>query len=207
MTRIRKKRVIIIIGVIAIWMLSMGCWVAELWDDMSDSNFWEYEGTDAIKATITPERYYDTEESDMVFKVEETAEGEKVETPIVGDELILFDNQNILAVYNGGTSPTFEVQSATLITKIRTYHWNDAVGHSSTGTISLQADNGTVYGPWATVGAEGQGGVPNAYWAASPNVTIPAGRYTVIDSDPSTWSQNADSGGVGFAIVYGQVAE
>lgn len=123
------------------------------------------------------------------------------------DESILFDNQNILAVQNGGTSPTFELSSATVIAKIQTYHWNEASGNRSTGTISLRADDGTVYGPWETAGAEGQGGVPNAYWAASPQVKLPAGRYTVIDSDPSTWSQNADSGGEGFVIVYAQAVQ
>jgi choice-of-anchor C domain-containing protein len=43
--------------------------------------------------------------------------------------------------------------------------------------------------------------VPNANWIATPNVVIPAGTYTVIDSDPSTWSQNSGSGGQGFAAV------
>lgn len=194
----RKHRAILIVGIIAVNVLLMGCWVLDLFVEESESDFWEYNGPDAIK-TPTPEVfYYDSEATAISPEVEETAKGE---------ELILFDNFNILAVYNGGTSPTFEVQSATTITKIQTYHWNDATGHSSTGTISLKADDGTVYGPWATVGAEGQGGVPNAYWIANPNVTIPAGRYTVIDSDPSTWSQNDDSGGVGFVIVSGQTAQ
>jgi hypothetical protein len=38
-------------------------------------------------------------------------------------------------------------------------------------------------------------------------VTVPAGRYTVIDSDPGTWSQNADSGGEGHVIVHGEAAK
>lgn len=129
------------------------------------------------------------------------------EAPAATSEAPIFDNQNILAVQNGGTSPTFEVAATSVITKIQTYHWNDAVGNGSTGTISLKAADGKVYGPWDTVGLDGQGGVPNAYWAATPNVTVPAGNYTVIDSDPSTWSQNADSGGVGFAIVYAEGAK
>lgn len=129
--------------------------------------------------------------------------GEGIVAP-EGAASVLFDNQNLLAVQGGGTSPTFEVPSTSVMVKIQTYHWNPS-GNTSTGTISLKADDGSVYGPWETVGNEGQ--VPNVYWAASPNVTLPAGRYTVIDSDPSTWSQNADSGGEGFVIVHAQPAQ
>lgn len=117
---------------------------------------------------------------------------------------VLFDNQNLLAVQGGGKSPTFMVPSTSVIIKIQTYHWNPS-GNNSTGKISLKADDGSVHGPWETVGNGGQ--VPNVYWAASPNVTLPAGRYTVIDSDPSTWSQNADSRGEGFVIVYAEAAQ
>lgn len=193
-----RHRITVIVAIIAVNILLMGCWVLDLFVEQSESEFWEYNYPDAIK-TSTPETYYDDTEATVISpEDEEIAEGA---------EMVLFDNFNILAVQNGGTSPTFEVLSAITITNIQTYHWNDANGHSSTGTISLKADDGTVYGPWATVGAEGQGGVPNAYWVANPNVTIPAGHYTVIDSDPSTWSQNADSGGEGFVIVYGQAVK
>lgn len=30
-----------LLGLIAVSMLLMGCWIAELWNDMSDSSFWE----------------------------------------------------------------------------------------------------------------------------------------------------------------------
>lgn len=36
-----------------------------------------------------------------------------------------------------------------------------------------------------------------------PNIVIPAGRYQVIDSDPSTWAQNAASGGKGMVTIKG----
>ena len=35
------------------------------------------------------------------------------------------------------------------------------------------------------------------------NVTVPAGTYSVVDSNPATWSQNAFSGGRGFTRVFG----
>ena len=37
-----------------------------------------------------------------------------------------------------------------------------------------------------------------------PNVVIPAGTYTIVDSSPSTWAQNGESGGRGHASVEGR---
>jgi len=188
------RRHAIIVGIILVSMLLLGCDFFDGW--FSNSSPGPRDGESLYPDPNDP--YSDTGESVIAPQAEQLAEAA---------ESVLLDNQNILAVQNGGTSPSFTVAAATTITKIQTYHWNDASGMGSTGTISLKADDGTVYGPWSTSGAEGQGGVPNAYWAATPDVVIPAGRYTVVDSDPGTWSQNADSGGEGFVIVYGQVAQ
>ena len=49
----------------------------------------------------------------------------------------------------------------------------------------------------------GQGGANNAYWECRPNVVLPAGTYTVVDSDPATWAQNAQSAGRGIVEVKG----
>ena len=111
------------------------------------------------------------------------------------------DTTNIMAVYNGPTEPTiFSFNSPHLVTEIHDYHWNDAQG-ATPGTIGLQDQNGKMYGPWQAVGTPGQGGVPNANWYVYPNIIIPAGTYTIIDSDPSTWSQNGESGGKGMSYV------
>lgn len=189
-----RRRNAIIVGIILVSMLLLGCDFFDGW--FSNSNPGPRDGESLYPDPNDP--YSDTGEGVIAPEAEQ---------PVEAAESVLFDNQNILAVQNGGTSPSFTVAGATTITKIQTYHWNDASGMGSTGTISLKADDGTVYGPWDTTGAEGQGGVPNAYWAATPDVTIPAGRYTVVDSDPGTWSQNADSGGEGFVIVNGQAAQ
>jgi hypothetical protein len=117
-------------------------------------------------------------------------------------EIYVFGNDK--AVYNGATAPTkFTNEEPWYISRLYTYHWNDAQGTTPLGTIALQSDNGTLYGPWETTPEDGQGGVPNAYWIASPKITIPAGTYTVIDSDPSTWSQNKQSGGAGMVWIDG----
>ncbi|MGB9902475.1 hypothetical protein [Methanothrix sp.] len=87
------------------------------------------------------------------------------------------------------------------ITKIRTYHWNYGQGMAP-GSISLRDSTGNTYGPWQAYGEAGMGGVPNAYWVVEPDILLPAGIYEVIDSDPSTWSQNSETGGRGVTWVY-----
>ena len=114
----------------------------------------------------------------------------------------LFSNNNIYGVENGGRSPLIEFTHAVTITYIMTYHWNSGRG-APTGTIALRREDGTIFGPWKASGTAGQGGVPNANWEVRPNIVIPSGRYQVIDSDPSTWAQNAQTGGKGFVVIKG----
>lgn len=115
----------------------------------------------------------------------------------------LFDNGNIYAVRNRPTRTTvFRLTGTTRITKITTYHWNNGRG-APAGTIALRNQAGDTYGPWQATGLPGQGGVPSAYWAVELDITLPAGTYTVIDSNPSTWAQNAGTGGAGMASAVG----
>jgi tetratricopeptide (TPR) repeat protein len=117
---------------------------------------------------------------------------------------VLFDNGNIGGVSNQPTRPTaFTLDRPRVVTLIRNYHWNDGRGTPSPGTIALRDGAGHVYGPWPTLGSPGQGGVPNANWTAKPQVQIPAGSYTVIDSSPATWAQNSGSNGAGMTHVEG----
>jgi hypothetical protein len=121
-------------------------------------------------------------------------------TPLPPPKTVL-NNGNIYRVFNRPTSPTmFSIDSQALITYIFTYHWNDARGRTP-GTIALRHSDGTTYGPWQTIGKPGQGNVPNAYWECEPMIDIKAGTYTVIDSDPSTWAQNAGSNGSGICKI------
>ena len=119
--------------------------------------------------------------------------------------VVIFDDGNIAAVYNNPTSVTsFTISVPHKITYVQNYHWNNATG-AAPGQISFRDNStGRVYGPWQTAGYPGQGGVPNAYWRVAPNVEIPAGTYTVIDSQPATWSQNAGSQNRGMSRILGQ---
>jgi hypothetical protein len=116
---------------------------------------------------------------------------------------LIFDNFNIYAVDNGPTvDAAFTVNEPFVITWIRTYHWNDGHGERP-GLIALGSSDGTIYGPWQARGVDGQGGVRNANWDVEPGVVIPPGTYKIGDSDKTTRSTNAGSGGAGFAQVRG----
>ena len=64
---------------------------------------------------------------------------------------------------------------------------------------------GGVCGPWPVVASAGSGAT-NVVWTVRPNVVIRAGTYTVVDSNPAPWSQNAGSGGKGFSEIRGAAA-
>jgi len=116
------------------------------------------------------------------------------------DDEEIFYNGNIGGVQNGPTNPTvFTIDNERLITYLNNYHYFN--GGALPGTISLRHSDGTVYGPWQTWGSVGQGGVSNAYWVFYPLVKIKPGTYTVVDSDPSTWSHNYESNYSGFTWI------
>lgn len=120
-------------------------------------------------------------------------------------EVKVFDNNNIGAVFNEPTQATsFVLDEPLWLSQIETYHWNFGRGQAL-GTISIQSETGEVFGPWEVKGRCGQGGVINGYWTAFPKQEIPAGVYNVIDSDPGTWSHNGESGGKGFAQIFGML--
>jgi hypothetical protein len=117
-----------------------------------------------------------------------------------GKPVTVFDNGNSVAIHAGGTAPTFTLDTAATVASMTSYHYI-AGGGPSPGTLGLRSADGTTYGPWQCTGTDGQGGVKNAFWVAEPNAEVPAGTYTIVDSDPSTWSTNSKAGGKGFATV------
>jgi hypothetical protein len=124
-------------------------------------------------------------------------------TPVQIEIVKFFDNGNIYAVENQPTRATmFALAEPARVTRIMTYHWNNGVGDPA-GQIALRNASGETFGPWQAIGEPGQGGVPSAYWIVEPKVLLPAGTYTIFDSNPSTWAQNAASGRSGMATVEG----
>lgn len=124
-------------------------------------------------------------------------------TPVQMDIVKFFDNGNIYAVENQPKRTTvFALAGATWVTRIMTYHWNNEYGDPA-GQIALRGGSGETFGLWQAVGEPGQGGVPSAYWVVEPDVRLPAGTYAIVDSNPSTWAQNAATGGAGMGSAEG----
>lgn len=124
------------------------------------------------------------------------------ETP--SQEIVkFFDNGNIYAVQNRPRRTTvFTLQAPMRVTRIMTYHWNNGNG-APPGRIALRSRTGETYGPWQAAGEPGQGGIPDAYWVVEPDLLLPAGTYTIVDSNPSTWAQNDASNNAGMASLEG----
>ncbi len=163
---------------------------------------------DTGEGESTTEIYIDTEEEagnfiDMIKNIftSEDSAGDAGQVIPKAEPVQVSNTNNIAGVQNGPTVPTtFTINQPHLVTFIQDYHWNSAQG-AAPGTIALQDQNGVIYGPWPVTTRDGQGGVKNAYWEVWPDAVIPAGTYTIIDSDPATWSQNAESGGRGMGEV------
>lgn len=119
---------------------------------------------------------------------------------------VIYNSWNLGSVDNSPTcSPLFTIDEPQMITYIDTYHWNYGQGAPG-GTISLRAGDGTLHGPWGAETSQDGGNVPNGYWIVHPNEVIPAGSYTIEDSDPDTWSRNSESP-CGMAKVEGYAVE
>jgi len=115
--------------------------------------------------------------------------------------VVALDNFNNYGVVNNPlASTTFTLTTSCLLVSIQTYHWNYGKGKVP-GNIKILHANGTAYGPWTAKGTPGSGGVANVFWTVYPNVSIPAGTYTVVDSDKATWSCNTQSLKKGFTKV------
>jgi hypothetical protein len=116
---------------------------------------------------------------------------------------IVFDLYNTGGVTDRPAGPPAQTYFGTFnkpaaITQVATYHWHSGQG-AGPGTITLRGNNGHTYGPYPTTG-----GVNHV---ATLNVTVAAGIYFVVDSDPSSWSYNfqAPSNGSGFTRVFGSL--
>lgn len=103
---------------------------------------------------------------------------------------------NDKAVFNGGTPAIFELTSDYHVTEFWSYHWNGGKG-APAGTLTIVSDVGTVYGPYQ---AER---INDVYWAVKTPFDLPQGVYTVTDSDPTTWSQNKETSGMGMIWLVG----
>ena len=123
------------------------------------------------------------------------------------DENVIFTNVNAAPVQSNPSSATkFSLKSSSVIKTITDYHFNNGRG-AEPGTITLRDATGRTAGPWQATGTPGADGVANENWTVSVNMHLPKGDYTIIDSEPSTWSRNSQSGNQGFSTVTGNSTE
>ncbi|MBQ9411890.1 MAG: S-layer homology domain-containing protein [Oscillospiraceae bacterium] len=130
----------------------------------------------------------------------------------VNDYPVLLTTYNTAAVQNGTTRelvdgypmkgmPFSPSNGNFRIDAITTYHWNYGRGQTP-GTISIyeydsSADsrtntNGRLVGTWQAIGRSGSG-AENVNWDVFPDIILTPGYYCIFDSDPDTWSSNAES--------------
>jgi ribosomal protein L32/cytoskeletal protein RodZ len=103
-------------------------------------------------------------------------------------------------------NPTkLSISKPTMIVRITTDHYNDGMGTSSTGTISIKDKDGNVVGTFRANGRTGKNGAPNAKWVAEPNKLLAKGTYYIWDSEMATWSKTFM--GNGFVVVEGYETE
>ena len=121
------------------------------------------------------------------------------------EEELLYSNFNSDPVQNG---PAEDAQiilngsdDSALITRVRTYHWNDGDGVQA-GSICIQEDE-QEYQCWHAVGRS-ENGKSNIYWEALVDMPFFYGHsYKISVSDNDSWSYNAESGNTGFYELYG----
>jgi hypothetical protein len=128
-----------------------------------------------------------------------------------GPEVLVVDQFYPDLAVNGATPPSVSTGGkAYCITQVATYHWNGGQGAPTAGTIGLRDSSGKFIGggPWKATATPATNNIL-ANWQlvvpTSPPVVID-GTYTVVDSDPATWSSSQRSGGGGFVRIWCQVA-
>ena len=94
----------------------------------------------------------------------------------------------------------FVIEKPFHITDIWNYHYNWGEG-TTPGNIGLRRSDGRMFGPWEVTAATTQEKID---WVCKPNTTVPPGTYTVVDSDPQSWSWNSKTGGRGMTKVKGK---
>ncbi|MER2606304.1 MAG: hypothetical protein ABTQ29_10760 [Siculibacillus sp.] len=95
----------------------------------------------------------------------------------------------------------FSLDRPYLVTQVMTCHYGV---RRRPGTIAFADRTDRIFGPWQAAGAVDQDNVPDAYWWVRPNLRLMPGVYTVIDSDPATWSWENATRGAGIVRPWGR---
>jgi hypothetical protein len=127
-----------------------------------------------------------------------------------GAVITLLDTYNSGVPSNDGRAPSFSTGGKPYcLYELTTSHWNNGQG-APAGTVTLVGGSGPGarrIGPLKLEPVSGKAVDINLFAALpeAPPVVID-GTYTVSDSQPSTWSQNSQSQGLGFTRVWVRAA-
>jgi hypothetical protein len=134
------------------------------------------------------------------YSIQESSKG-----PSLQPDVLLFDTKNNDLVFNGPPDhpAEFTIPQSYYITSIWNYHYNEGRGVTP-GNISLRRRDGKVFGPWEVTAADV---TTKINWECQPKTTIPAGTYTIVDSEDALWSWNDRTGRRGMSKVKGHPAE
>lgn len=114
----------------------------------------------------------------------------------------IFSIQNNRPIKNGVHKKSlFSITSSCKISTITNYHHNSKA--TEAGTIGLRSSRGKKYGPWKANTVDSSGKQDIRYWTVTPKITIPAGTYSIIDSDKKTWSTNTQAKNRGMTQIFG----
>ena len=126
----------------------------------------------------------------------------------LAEENLIWSNFNNDPVMNNpkyyGTFPVPEDHAPVMITRIRTFHWNNGNGAEPGMICALDGDTTKEIQCWQAVGRSAYG-VPNVYWEALTDfIMYPGQSYGFKDSDFDSWSNNEASGYYGMIELYGE---
>lgn len=129
--------------------------------------------------------------------------------PVIGHIVFhLQVDRNHPTDWNPDNWGAFEIEESELIMWVYTSPHDAGV---TPGTINIVAHDGTRYGPWRAIAATKYADVfpkeytyapysspedPRVLWEARPNVVLPPGTYTVLDSDSVEYGYNCEGYGI-----------
>ncbi len=119
------------------------------------------------------------------------------------DQIASIGNGNYVTPGTSAASEFDIVSGSVTVLSLTTYHYVTPKGLPAAGEIGLVRADGEKFGPWQATGHPGVGGIANASWVVTLDVVLGPGLYQVTDSDPTTWSANAGTGGAGMYWLMG----
>lgn len=76
--------------------------------------------------------------------------------------------------------------------------------NTSLPEISLRSSRGRIFGPWQTRTTDPLGSPDDQYWSITPNATLPAGTYTIVNSDKKRVPHSSKIRQRATTLIFGQ---